>query len=89
MEATALPKEFPGDLRGTMALSQAGWGELQAVRVASGECWVESGECWVESGECWGEFGECWGEFEEKTGESEGKMGARSTAFHRSVVPGD
>ncbi len=82
MEATALPKEFPGDLRGTMALSQAGWGELQAVRVASKECWVESGECWVE-------FGECWGEFEEKTGESEGKMGARSTAFHRSVVPGD
>ena len=75
MEATALPKEFPGDLRGTMALSQAGWGELQAVRVASKECWVESGECWVES--------------EEKTGESEGKMGARSTAFHRSVVPGD
>ena len=82
MEATALPKEFPGDLRGTMALSQAGWGELQAVRVASKECWVESGECWVE-------FGECWGEFEEKPGESEGKMGARSTAFHRSVVPGD
>ena len=75
MEATALPKEFPGDLRGTMALSQAGWGELQAVRVASKECWGESGECW-------GEFGECWGE-------SEGKMGARSTAFHRSVVPGD
>ena len=82
MEATALPKEFPGDLRGTMALSQAGWGELQAVRVASKECWGESGECW-------GEFGECWGESEEKTGESEGKMGARSTAFHRSVVPGD
>lgn len=75
MEATALPKEFPGDLRGTMALSQAGWGELQAVRVASKECWGESGECWGES--------------EEKTGESEGKMGARSTAFHRSVVPGD
>ena len=75
MEATALLKEFPGDLRGTMALSQAGWGELQAVRVASKECWGESGECWGES--------------EEKTGESEGKMGARSTAFHRSVVPGD